>query len=136
LRETHQRDAITAAAYRFALVEYAKPYTSSDGVHRNRKKRNSYKLLPPPSLSAEDLALHQQILNLRDQVLAHSDMSWKEAAVYLNRYEGQLHATFMSNGELPFPEIDAVIGLTERTLNIMYSEQNRRLEDLDDTNSR
>ncbi|MEY3898175.1 MAG: hypothetical protein RLZZ214_3696 [Verrucomicrobiota bacterium] len=136
LRETQQRDAITAAAFRFALVEYAKPYTSSDGVHRNRKNRNSYKLLPPPSLSTEDLKLHKHILTLRDQVLAHSDLTWKDAAVYINRYGGELHAIIASNKELLIPDIDAVIGLTERTLEIMYFEQNQRLEDLDNTNSR
>ncbi len=127
LRETTQRDAITAAAFRFALVEYAKSYKGSDGICRNQKKRNAYKL-PTPSLSVEDLVLHQQILNLRDQVLAHSDMTWKEARVYLNSYEGKLHASFMSNGDLPFPEIDAVIGLIERTLEIMKIEEARRLE--------
>lgn len=133
LRETQQRDAITASAFRFALVEYAKPYTGSDGVHRNRKKRNSYKLLPPPGLSAEDLELHTYILTLRDQVLAHSDLTWKDAAVYINRYGGDLHAIIASNKELPLPDIDAVIGLTERTLDIMYSEKNQRLEDLGGT---
>lgn len=127
LQETKQRHAITAAAFRFALVEYAKSYNGSDGIYRNRKKRNAYKL-PTPSLSSEDLVLHQQILDLRDQVLAHSDMTWKEARVYLNRYEGKLHASFMSNGDLPFPEIEAVIGLIERTLDIMKIEEARRLE--------
>lgn len=123
LRATKQKNAITAAAFRFALVEYAKPYTGSDGIHQNRKKRNSYKLRPP-SLSAEDLALHQQILDLRDQVLAHSDLTWKEAIVYPGMYGG--HFGIMSNGPLPLPDIAAVIGLTERSLDIMAVEKARR----------
>ena len=133
LRATEQRNALTAAAYRFALIEYAKPYTSSDGEHRNRKKRNSYKLPPPPGLSPEDLALHQEILVLRDQALAHSDLTFKEAIIYCGRYAGQLHAGIMSNGVFAFPEIEAVIGLIERTLPIMYVERQRRLEELGKT---
>ena len=129
LRATEPKNAITAAAFRFALVEYAKPYKGSDGIHRNRKKRNSY-ILPTPSLTAEDLSLHQQILDLRDQVLAHSDLTWKEAVVYLHRYEGQLSASIMSNGRLPLPDIDAAIGLTERTLDMMYVERTRLEESL------
>jgi hypothetical protein len=125
LRTTQPKNAITAAAFRLALVEYAKPYKGSDGIHRNRKKRNSY-ILPTPCLSAEDLALHKQILDLRDQVLAHSDLTLKEAVVYLSRYGGQLSVGIASNSPLPLPDIDRVIGLTERTLDIMYVERTRR----------
>lgn len=122
LRETKQRDAITAAAFRFALVEYAKPYKGSDGIHQNRKKKNSYKLRPP-SLSLEDLTLHQQILYLRDRVLAHSDLTLKEAVVYRWQYGGQMNVGIVSNNSQQLPDIDSVVEFIERTLNIMYVEQ-------------
>ena len=129
LRATEQKNAITAAAFRFALVEYAKPYTGSDGIHRNRKKRNSYKL-PQPDLLPEDLALHRKILDLRDQVLAHSDLTLKEARVYLGRYGGQLSVGIASNIGLPLPDIEAIIALIERTLDIMKVERTRLEESL------
>jgi hypothetical protein len=124
LRAIKHKSAIHAAAFRFALVEYAKPYNSSYGIHKSRKKREAYKL-PPPKLLPDDMVLHQQILDLRDQVLAHSDLKWKEAVVCLASY-GEHHAFgIMSNGIPQLPDIDAVAGLIERTLDIMYVEQTR-----------
>ena len=121
-RATEQKSAIQAAAFRFALVEYAKPYNSSYGIHKNRKKREAYKL-PPPKLFAEDLLLHQQILDLRDQFLAHSDLKWKEAVFHLASYGARHSFGILSSGLHQFPDIDAVIDLIERTLDIMYVEQ-------------
>jgi hypothetical protein len=124
LRATKQKLAIHAAAFRFALVEYAKPYNSSYGIHKSRKRREAYKL-PPPKLLPDDMALHQQILDLRDQVLAHSDLKWKEAVVCLASY-GEHHVFgITSNGIPQLPNIDAVVGLIERTLDIMYVERAR-----------
>ena len=124
LRIIKQKSAIHAAAFRFALVEYAKPYNSSYGIHKSRKKREAYKL-PPPKLLNEDILLHQQILDLRDQVLAHSDLKWKEAVIHLSRY-GEHHLFSIASNSIPqFPGIDSVIGLIERTQDIMYVEQGR-----------
>ncbi len=64
LRRASERTAVHAAAFAFALIEYAKPYTRSDGVYK--QGRHGY-ALPPPDLEPEELALHHQILNLRRQ---------------------------------------------------------------------
>ena len=70
------------AAFRYALVEYAKPYTRSDGDHARRT-------LPPPTLSAELLSTHHQILSLRHQVLAHTDITIKQAQLHIHSAAGK-----------------------------------------------
>jgi hypothetical protein len=107
---------IRAAAYRMALVEYGKPYKVSFGTH---KKRN---FLPAPDLPSADLALHNQILHLRDQVLAHSDLTLKDAIIYPSRVQGQPFVAIGANRLPSFPNASAVIALVGRTLDQMYLE--------------
>ena len=114
--------SIADAAFRCALIEYAKPYTRSDGIHKHGK--NGYEL-PEPSLSLEDLVLHRQILTLRHKVLAHTDLTLKEAKVYVGSYKGRVSVVVSTNVLSPFPEIRAVIDMIERTLDNMYLERTR-----------
>ena len=124
---TDQRATIYDAAFRFALIEYAKPYKRSYGT--DKRKRDPHKL-PQPILPPKDIELHQQILDLRDQVLAHSDLTWKEAVLSARRFNGRPHAVIGGNSPLSLPDIDAVIGLIERTLDIMHVEKSKLLEAL------
>ena len=122
LRAIDRKTAIHAAAFRFALVEYAKPYTRSDGIFKSG--RNAYKL-PPPNLADESLALHQQILDLRDQVLAHTDLTFKEAQVYIALHGSHSLVTVASNTLPTLPDGEDVINLIEQTLVEMYLEVER-----------
>jgi len=117
--------ALHAAAFRFALIEYAKPYTRSDGIHGRHK-------LPPPELP-ELLALHQQLLDLRDQVLAHSDLTVKQAQLHLHSFHGKPYYIVSSNLPESLPTREAVITLIERTLDHMYVERDQRLRSLHNT---
>ncbi len=125
LRSIPKRTAVHAAAFAFALIQYAKPYTRSDGVYK--RGRRGY-TLPTPDLAVEDLELHRRILTLRRQVLAQSDLSLKEATVYVGPDRGVSRVAVVSNILPPLPECDAVIGLIERTLDKMYVER-RRIEE-------
>lgn len=127
LKELHSvaPGVIRAAAYRMALVEYAKPYKASYGAHK--RGRQGY-VLPAPSLVSEDLALHTQVLDLRDQVLAHSDLTLKDARVYASRVRGQPLVAIGANQLPSFPNTSAVIALIERSLDLMYLQ----LEQLDE----
>ena len=128
LRKIDRKTAIHAAAFRFALVEYAKPYTRSDGAFK--RGRNGYKLTPP-SLPAELLALHGQILDLRKKVLAHSDLTLKEAQVYIASHAGRLLVTVGSNILPALPDSEDVIKLIEHTLEkTMYVEITRLKKNL------
>jgi hypothetical protein len=114
--------AAHAAAFRFALIEYAKPYTRSDGFHGRRK-------LPPPDVP-ELLALHKEILDLRDKVLAHSDLTLKQAQLHLHSFNGKPYYIISSNIAASLPSREAVIRLIERTLDQMYVERDERLQSL------
>ncbi len=122
LRKIDRKTAIHAAAFRFALVEYAKPYTRSDGTFK--RGINPYKLTAP-NLPAESLALHKQILDLRDQVLAHTDLTLKEAQVHIGSSAGHLFVTVGSNILPTLPDGEDVIRLIEHTLDEMYFEVKR-----------
>jgi hypothetical protein len=114
--------AVQGAAFLFALVEYAKPYTRSDGYHGRRK-------LPPPELP-ESLALHEQILDLRNQVLAHSDLTVKQAQLCLHSFQGKPHYIVSSNVAHSFPSRKAVMRLIEQTLEQMYLKRDQLLHAL------
>src|SRR5438132_498939 len=60
-------------AFRFALVEYCKPYKMSRGAVRRNCKLDTTHV--PTAL----LPLHSQIVGSRDQVHAHSDLTFMEA---------------------------------------------------------
>src|SRR6266568_7246012 len=111
LGRVERPSAVHAAAFRFALIEYAKPYTRSDGIHGHRK-------LPPPKLP-ELLALHKQILDLRDQVLAHSDLTLKQAQLHLHSFNGKPYYIVSSSFGGSLPSREAVITRIERTLDQM-----------------
>jgi len=128
LRGTTDRKAtMYYAAFRFALIEYAKPHTRSDGICKRGK--HGYRL-PQPKLPSEDIALHKQILDLRNHVLAHSDLTLKDAILSVRRFNGRPHAVIGGNIPPSLPDIDAVIGLIERTLDTMYDEKSKLLEAL------
>jgi hypothetical protein len=86
--------------------------------------------LPPPDLGPEELALHHQILNLRRQALAHSDLTFKEATVYRDVREGVSRPGVISNIPPPLPDCEVVIKLIERTLDRMYAGRDRMEESL------
>ena len=131
LRAVEKPKAIHAAAFRFALIEYAKPYIRSDGKHR--RGRNSYKL-PAPNLAQDFLTLHHQILDLRDTFLAHNDLTLKEAKLFVIQHGTQpLVGVFSSNSDPSLPDREAVINLIERTLDQMYVEQERLEKNLRQT---
>ena len=129
VRRTAQKSAITAAAYRYALVAYARPYTDSDGIHRNRKNRNAYKRKPPQLLAIEEIALHDEILRLRNKILAHSDLTVKDAKLYVGRYGSQSKAVIGSNIQPSLPDVSAVIRLIEHSLDALYAERTEREEE-------
>ncbi|MFC0050078.1 hypothetical protein [Rheinheimera tilapiae] len=64
------------AATRLAIIEYAKAYTSAFGSVKYRYK------LTPPELSKENFYLHKVVMELRDKVLAHSDLIPKQGKVH------------------------------------------------------
>jgi hypothetical protein len=123
LGSVERPSALHSAAFRFALIEYAKPYTRSDGKHKKH-------ILIPPKLPAKLLSLHTRIMGLRHQVLAHSDLTLKEARLHVHSYAGKPYHIIASNLPEALPDREEVITLIEQTLDQMYVESDRRLQSL------
>jgi hypothetical protein len=110
------------AAFQFALIEYSKPYTNSRGlILRNYKLDESF-------IPLIHIDLHRRVLNSRNQILAHADLTVKEAKLHVDKikkikFVGIVQNTIRGTEELP--NIDAVVNLIEMTLDNMYLEEER-----------
>ena len=105
--------SLVGAAFRFALIEYSKPYRSS---HGNIKKKHSLKEEHVPLIHKE---LHKRILDARDQIHAHSDLTVMEARLYVkNTPHGKIVGTIQNgiDGTREFSNIDAIIDLIGKTI--------------------
>jgi hypothetical protein len=114
---------LAGPAFRYALVEYATPYTRSDGpIKRHRYLAETW--VPP-----EYLALHRRILDARSKVHAHADLTVLEAQLHISEIQGKQYISRVQNmihGLEKIGNIDAIISLVEGTLSNMYAEQEVR----------
>lgn len=117
LEASESGNAIWSAAYRMALIEYCKPFKVSYGKNRERLS------LATPDLDHDDLALHEKILSLRDQVLAHSDLSVLDASVCYDRNALFPVPLIVSNAFVELPEVTDIKNLVELVLDVLYSKQ-------------
>lgn len=105
---------IRAAAFRLALIEYIKPYTQSQG----KIKRKHYLKFPLESMP--EVELHNLLMNLRNEVLAHTDIKIKEPKVYKKNSEKN-GPSFTLNTAPNLPTGSAVIELIEKSLDVHYA---------------
>lgn len=109
---------LVGPAFRFALVEYAVPYSRSDGTNKARRYLDT-KYIP-----SELLAFHQELMLSRNQVLAHADLSVLEPNLsYVDLKDRRLVviAQNIITGLEQLPRIDDIISLIEQTLVNMYA---------------
>lgn len=102
-------------AFRFALIEYSKPYRQSYGLKR-WKLDDSY-------VPDEMKALHKRITDARDQVHAHTDLTVLGAKLYVKETEGHRFSGIVQNkisGLEELSNIDDIKKLIEGTLDNMY----------------
>ena len=107
-------------AFQFALIEYSKPYKKSRGeVKPNHKLKNEH--VPPQYLD-----LHHKIINARDQIHAHSDLTVDDAKVYVfNTNYGKrvgISKNIIYDTEM-LEKIDAIIDLIEQSLDSMHEKE-------------
>jgi hypothetical protein len=110
---------LIAPAFRFALVEYSKPYKHSRGVTKSFKLGTEF---VPPAM----LPLHQRVINSRDQVHAHSDLTLMDAKLSVHEFMGQRYSLIVQNkitGAEELPNLKEVVALIEGTLDNMYSAE-------------
>ena len=126
LVKKRKNNSLKHIAFKFALIEYSKPYLRSDGMFGKYKLDKSF--VPP-----EHLALHGRILDARNKFLAHSDLTIRDAQLYVTPSSFGKFVGIVQNvihGSEEFGNIDYVIDLTEKTLLKMYEERDRMEKDL------
>ena len=110
---------LVGAAFCYALVAYARPYVSSHGEHSATHKLDD-KFIPE-----DDRALHRRLIGVRHKIHAHSDLTVREAKLYVTatpsgKWVGAVQNVIMGTEELS--NIDAIISMIEGTLRSMYVE--------------
>jgi hypothetical protein len=113
-----QSSLIVSAAFKFALIEYSKPYRRTVGVLGKYKLGDEY-------VPVSQIDLHKRLLDWRDKVLAHSDLTLKEASVTAAMYSHGPIVTVLSNtidAAQDIQNIETIITLIEQTLDRMYAE--------------
>ena len=114
----NRESPLVGAAFQYALIEYSKPYKTSRGnAKKNHKLDNTH-------VPDEHKALHKRILDFRDQVNAHTDLTIKEANLIVARLsDGSKCATLIQNkihGTQEIQNIGDINDLIVKTLDSMY----------------
>lgn len=108
-------------AFRFALVEYVTPHTTSVGKHARYKLDDRY-------ISPNYLPLHTRLVASRHQVHAHSDLVVLDPSLmFVDLYDQRLVAT-IQKGMLELKELenlDEILLLVEATIDSMSADRDR-----------
>lgn len=110
---------LVGPAFRYALVEYSKPYRDSRGSGRKRR-------LDTSCIPTDMLALHERVTDSRDQVHAHSDLTVMDAKLYVHEVQEQRFTGIVQNtitGVEELPNIKRIEKLIEGTLDNMYAKE-------------
>ena len=107
---------LTGAAFQLAVVVYSRPYNKSMGHVRDHK-------LDQTHVPNEHLELHNRLIQVRNQIIAHSDLTIKDAVLHISDHPwGRFTGISQNNinGTDEFRNIDSMIQLIEGTLDSMY----------------
>ena len=117
---------LISPAFRFALVEYASPFTRSDGQLEKYTLDDKY--VPP-----EYLDLHKRIVTARHTVHAHSDLTimsaqFKAIGTQANP-AADIRGTYVDELK-ELPNIDQIITLLNESIHNMYVDRDAQLKAL------
>ena len=124
-----KNNTLNYSAFKFALIAYSRPYKCSRGKVGHKLGQDH---IPP-----EYTTLHDQILTARDKSLAHSDLTIKEAQLYVSQHpwgKETMISQNVVNVAVEYSKINEIIDLIEQTLKKMYKEEELLKSDLN-TNS-
>jgi hypothetical protein len=119
LEKCKSGNAIWSAAYRMVVVEYCKPFTDSQ---INKKERHKLSL---PSIPYESKLLHDRLLKLRHQVMAHSDLTVLDENVSYGKLADFPKQLIVKNVLEDFPKIIEIKKLVETVLDDLYQQEAR-----------
>ena len=128
LIENHRGHPLVGAAFRYALVEYATAFTRSDGQFRK------YKSLPLDCVPAQTTALHQRIIDARNEVHAHADLKVLEADIEVQYINGAKQVGQVQNyihGIEELHNLRSIIELVEGVLENVYALQRKSEKNLE-----
>jgi hypothetical protein len=121
LRELKEASGSSLAgpAFQFALIAYARPYMPSRGTAK-REHRLSPRYVPP-----EHRDLHGRLLAARNTILAHSDLTVKQARLHVantatGKYVGVVQNVIYGTEE--WGNLDQIIDLIQKTLDVLYGD--------------
>jgi len=117
---TQSENPLIGPAFRFALIEYCKPYKTSYGITKPRF------MLDTRYIPKECLPLHERIISSRDQIHAHSDLTVMDAKLHVHEFMGQRYTLIPQNkinGTEELSNLQEIVALIEATLDNMYIEE-------------
>ncbi len=109
--------AVWSAAYRMAIVEYCKPFTQSQ-INSSERHR-----LPNQNIPDTSNLLHDRLLKLRHQVMAHSDLSVLDANVSYDKTADFPIPLIVQNVADNFPSVTEIKDLVETVLDVLYKQE-------------
>ena len=126
-------NSLVDVAFQFALIQYSKSYKCAYGSVLNSKgKPTSYKL-DESHIPINYAELHSRIISGRDQIHAHSDLTVREAKLYISDTSDGKIVTKIQNKICETEElsnIDSLIDLIEHSLDSMYKKAKQLESDL------
>ncbi|MGH9878312.1 MAG: hypothetical protein ACRD5H_11795 [Nitrososphaerales archaeon] len=117
--QSQPSNPLVGPAFRFAIIEYCTPYNQSHGANKKFKLDNS--LIP-----INFIPLHERIINSRNKIHAHHDLTVMEAKLHVHEYSGQRYTLIAQNfitGVEELPNLKEVIEMVEGTLDNMYAHE-------------
>lgn len=124
----YQGHPLVGPAFRFALVEYAIPYTKSEGT---TKKNHS---LGTRYVPKDFLPLHERLVTSRKKIQAHADLSVLDPRLSYTDLDGQRLVSIAQNNITGLEElqhVDDIIRLLEGTLENMYANRDGLKQELE-----
>jgi len=120
------KSVIFNAAFRYALIEYSKPFSTTNGLFLNdnnkpiRIKYEVTKFVP-----LEYLELHKRVLDSRNQFHAHADMTVFDPKLYIQDNKDNKIVVISKNnvhGCQEFKDIDNIVDMILKILENMEIE--------------
>lgn len=111
------------AAFQFALVEYASPFTRSDGQHKKYVLDERH--VPP-----QHLDLHKRVVKARHQIHAHTDLTIMNAKLQATgtkaRPAAEVQGTYIDELK-ELSNIDQIVELINESVLSMYVDRDAQL---------
>lgn len=115
---------LSGAAFRYAIVEYATPFNTSEDAQRKRRK------IPASLVPSQYQVMHGRLISARNQLLAHADMSVLDGSLAFADMRGlPITTTTLNHVDVlnELKNIDEFIDLIQGVVDNLFAERLRLL---------